>query len=789
MLTLNPTGQGAGNLASLTQTGPPNPVATPIAYTGIEDLALVVQAVDGDGIRIAGTANNDTFEVTPGVTPDAGSVNGTFGVGAVPFTLPNVTYSGNTIATGAVVGLPATVGALGINTGDQGGVDTVVYNGTSENDIFTVSNEGVTLQSAAWGGPPAPPVLFGSFTDTSTTNIAINAGNGDDQITIVSATAGTETYDFNGGNPDNGSDVLNLVDPGVLQNVIILPDPVDSTQQDVTGYSANATPIDVTGIELITYTGVPAAGGGRDDNLVVETGPGADNIRVEDQTAGVTARVSSQRMPDIDFTGLTTFTLGQNPNGDPGAVTATFVTQNLDPLTIYSLNGLSEDVLVVEGADSFPDIFTISNFGIAATAVLVTDTTAALGPVQVSNVPIGAFRPGEVRINTLAGDDTLIVQTGGLGLFDVNLINTRIIYDGGTGGDVLNVIGTPATAITAAVYTTGPDPKSGKFDFGTAASPADLTGQTLTGTMQIEFFNLEPVNSSVPIPTLVVNGTNANDTIRYTAGPTAAASIFGGSVAGTVSNGLNELINFNAAANLAINAMAGNDTVLFENTGVSATPFVPAAIPPLAPFGLTGLIQVNGGPGNDVIDGSGNQTFTPFSIYGDAGNDTLTGGLGNDFVYGGTGDDLLVNTGGSDTYDGAQFSAAVVAPNLPLPAAIPDLVLPGFLPAGNDTLLFRGTAGNDIMAANQLAPNGTPFIGLNYQQLTASPLGTGVALPLEANRIATRLATATGTPATSTIEEVRLDGDAGNDIIQVAHADVFTAPAGPAPPLLRQRPD
>ncbi len=744
---LRPAAQGAGTILPGTAGNQPT-----VGYTGLEELELVGQLADvggglGDTFGIAGTAGNDTFEFTPGSTPDAGSFAGIMdannATGTGPFPLPAITYN-------SMMAFGTTLLAINTDAANQGGTDTVVYSGTSVNDVFNVNNETVTLTSSAWGAG-SPTVNLGAVADTSTATIVINAGNGDDRINMVSASAATETYDFNGGNPDSGSDSLNLVDPGVVQNVVILPDPVDSTQQDVTGYSANATPIDVTGFELITYTG---AAGARDDTLVVETGPGADNIRVDDQFNKTTARVTSDHMPNIDFTNLLTFQL-EAPlappaaASDPGAVTATFVTAGLDPATAYQFIGRFEDTLVIEGADTFGDFYTIANpiAGPAGGNVVVTDVFFG---VVVSNLTTGPFAPGEVRFNTLAGDDRVRVLLGGISGADVDLIDTRIVYDGGTGGDLLDVVSGvagPATPITTAVYTAGPDPKSGKFDFGTVGSPADLTGQTLTGTMQIEFFNLEPVNSSVVMPTLVVNGTNANDTFRYTAGPTAVATVFGGSVAGTVSNGLNELINFNAAANLAINAMAGNDTVLFENTGVSATPFVPPALPPVAPFGLTGLIQVNGGPGNDVIDGSGNLTLTPFSIYGDAGNDTLTGGLGADFIYGGTGDDLLVNTGGTDTYDGAQFSAAVVAPFLPLPAAIPDVVLPGVLPAGNDTLLFRGTAGNDIMAANQLPPNGTPFIGLNYQQLTQPPLGTGVALPLEANRIATRFATATGTPA------------------------------------------
>ncbi len=394
------------------------------AFTGIENLVVVNQLADGDTIRIDGTANNDVFEVTPGVTPDTGSIAGTMGVGgAASFTLPNVSYSGVSFATAAGGGLPATTGRVGINTtaATQGGVDTIVYNGTSANDIFTVANENVTLTSAAWGGPNTPAVLFGSSANTTTVNIVINAAQGDDRINMVSASAGAETYDFNGGNPDAGSDSLAFVDPGAAQTVAILPDPVDPTQQDVTGYSANATPIDVTGFELITYTGA-----GRNDTLTVTPNTDDDEIRIENQSVTTaTASVTSQTLPEIHFTGLNVFNADSAiapPNA--GALEATFVTRNLDPATAYIFNGNSEDALIIEGADSFPDNYVVSNaFALGATgaATLITDMSTAPGPVvAVANgftglAPLPTFTPGEIRLHTKAGDDIVTIDTGGGG--------------------------------------------------------------------------------------------------------------------------------------------------------------------------------------------------------------------------------------------------------------------------------------------------------------------------------------------------------------------------------------
>lgn len=797
--TLFPTAQGAGNLISLTTVGLVQ-VSPTVAYTGVEDLAIVMQGGDGDGVRITGTANNDVFEVTPGVTPDAGRVNGTMAFGAPAyFNLPNITYSGNTIATPAAAGLPASVGALGINSGPaatQGGVDSVVYNGTSENDIFTVSNEGVTLTSAAWAGPNTPPVLFGSGVNTSTVNIVINAGNGDDRINMVSATAGTETYDFNGGNPSSGSDTLALVDPAAIagapnlaQTVFILPDVVDPTQQDIFGYSANLTAIDVTGIELITYTGDPGVGGVRDDILVV--GPNADNdqVRVSSQSAGVTARVTSQRLPEVHFTTLSAFFVDVGL-GNAGVIEGTFVTRNLDPGTSYNFVGRSEDILIIEGADTFPDNYVVSNglnLGGGGGIVLVTDMSTGPGPVvAVAGGLAGAvapgFFPGEVRLNTRAGDDRVTIDTGaggatagavyapafaavGFPLAPVDLVDTRIVYNGGTGGDVLRVVGTPATAVTNQVYTPGPDPTSGRIDYGTAGRAANLSGTTLTGMMQVEFTGLQPVIDVVPATNLTVNASNANNVVTYSQGPNTPAVAAN---TGLVAIDNNETIEFANKVVLTLNGLSGNDTITLANTGAAV------------PTGLTQIIAT-GGIGDDVIDASTSTLATPLRLYGGVGNDTLVGGLGGDALFGELGNDTLVDSPGNDAFDGGNngtLPVGFVFPALPAGVAIPAAVSdPITATAGFDTIVVRGTGGNDVLAVTQNAA--TAVAGVGYSLAIVNSAG-GAVPAATADVIASSAAGAVPNAVASrpSVEEVRIEAGFGNDEIVVAHSDAYVAATG-----------
>ena len=79
----------------------------------------------------------------------------------------------------------------------------------------------------------------------------------------------------------------------------------------------------------------------------------------------------------------------------------------------------------------------------------------------------------------------------------------------------------------------------------------------------------------------------------------------------------------------------------------------------------TSLIQVFGRAGNDPISlDEANGALPRANLFGDADNDTLTGGSGGDQLFGQAGTDTLLGRGGFDI-----LSAA--ARTTPLPAAMP----------------------------------------------------------------------------------------------------------------------
>jgi len=64
-------------------------------------------------------------------------------------------------------------------------------------------------------------------------------------------------------------------------------------------------------------------------------------------------------------------------------------------------------------------------------------------------------------------------------------------------------------------------------------------------------------------------------------------------------------------------------------------------------LGLGFMVVVDGGAGNDRLDGS--RTTFGVTLLGGIGNDVLAGGSGHDLISGGEGDDIVSGGLGNDT--------------------------------------------------------------------------------------------------------------------------------------------
>jgi Ca2+-binding RTX toxin-like protein len=116
-------------------------------------------------------------------------------------------------------------------------------------------------------------------------------------------------------------------------------------------------------------------------------------------------------------------------------------------------------------------------------------------------------------------------------------------------------------------------------------------------------------------------------------------------------------------------------------------------------------IVMGGTAGNDIIiSGDGDDT-----VYGDAGNDRLEGGAGNDAVLGGAGDDIISDSFGDNRLEGNAGNDVIVVGSM---LALGNLILGGdgqdFIITTEDISITFGGQGDDFIlgAKTNLPPTG-----------------------------------------------------------------------------------
>ncbi|MEX3011303.1 M10 family metallopeptidase [Hoeflea sp. TYP-13] len=226
----------------------------------------------------------------------------------------------------------------------------------------------------------------------------------------------------------------------------------------------------------------------------------------------------------------------------------------------------------------------------------------------------------------------------------------------------------------------------------------------------------------------VLNGGNGNDIL------------IGGDGADQFSGGDGDDWIWADTADTSFDGGAGFDRLIFQGaTGSNVA------------LAGTNIELAWGGSGNDVYDATG--VATGVYLYGNSGNDTLTGGNGDDFIAGGDDNDLLTGGGGNDTLvgDGGadQFSGGDGDDWIWADTA--DTSFDGG--AGFDRLIFQGATGSNVALAGtniELAWGGS-----GNDVYDATGVATGVYLYGNSGND-----TLTGGSGNDII-----DGGAGNDIL------------------------
>jgi len=263
---------------------------------------------------------------------------------------------------------------------------------------------------------------------------------------------------------------------------------------------------------------------------------------------------------------------------------------------------------------------------------------------------------------------------------------------------------------------------------------ADLSGGVLTLNVgsraalrtvqpgnQDENYSISHVSGSAGIETVIVTAFGVSETY---AGVSSISADFG-------DGNDTFLVNPGVLAGATIYGGAGNDNLAYSGSGFATL------------YGGSGddtLILGAGVSGGTVYGGDGNDTITAeitsgvgVSLYGEAGNDIMTGGSGSDYLSGGDGNDTLKGRGGADTIVGG---------------------------AGNDTLIeYLSTLGHGATFDGGTGTDQIKFLGsASADSFRASSEGTAQA----------RLSSYSGSTETAyllatNVESLVVDGQGGAD--------------------------
>ncbi len=655
--------QGSPNFPAGGSVSPNTGTLTTVGMLGVDASAVLSFDVMGGGttgtavLTVGGVTGLYNINLITGAATLVANLNSPFTAAATVLDNDSVTVN---------------VADNGTNTIDAGaGIDSITVNGTAMADTINVgaSMGRVTVVS---GGSNSS--IGGAET------LTVNAGNGNDTVTVADAVGGLISVTVNGQAGDDtitgggGNDVLNGGDGDDVINGGGGNDTINGgLGNDVINGGAGNDSI-VSGNNDLVITAVSAAGNlvtfnAATPNTILSSVPitglqmGETILGVDSRpaTGDLVALGSNARLYTIDTaTGTATFVaaLTNSMGGTPIVLQGTSFGVDFNPtsdrLRVVSNTGQSlrinpaNGVTIVDGSLN-PGMPSVT--AVAYTNSVAGATTTTLYDIDTNTDQLFIQNPPNAGTLVLVG--SLGVNADAVASFDIQAgssAGTAILTVGGvTGLYSINLMTGAATLMSTL---------NGQF----VAAAVVLDNDTVT-------FNVgdgnDVIDTGAGIDSIVVQGTAMADTINVTA---AMGRVLVNAGASSASIG--------GAENLTVNGNDGDDVITI---GAGVTDLV--------------SVVVNGNAGNDMITGSaGRETMNGNDgndmITGGDGNDVITGGAGNDTLLGGLGDDTIDGGDGDDTVDGGAGNDNLMG------GAGADTILGG---DGNDTIL--GGDGNDTVNA------------------------------------------------------------------------------------------
>ena len=722
---------------------------------GQDELVVNGSATGGDAFTVAAAAGRLSFQRTNLVpfTLNTGTVEDlriSSGGGDDTVTVGNTTGSG---LDGVTV-----FGGEGNDSVDLTGINLdalrlLSLDGEAGNDVVIVSagNDAANGSPDAFvlslvstlDGPEAEfsvngSTLFASADETA--RVQVNGSTDADTLTIVG------DADLGVPLPTNGL----LFNAGSANDSLVIAGVIEATAFNFTNATAGSAQIDLstvefTGLELVSDTSTATS-------RTVFFGPNSDTVTVSDfgtATDGV-VQVASASSPTTQVT-----------QAEGGALSINVGAGN-DSVTVAALDNTFGGDLFLDG-DSGNDTITIaSQANVTGLIDLSADggdgddllNAAAFGQTAVLFGGAGndVLRGGAGH-DQLFGDDGNDTFSGGAG---------NDLIRGGTGLDLLFEEADVDFTLTAQRLV-GLGTDNIRVDLaaltgGEGDNIIDASGFIGSVTLRAGGGNDEVIGS--PFVDILfgglgndtVSGNAGNDVLR---GEVGDDSLIGGTgndrmIGGT---GNDDFLWANGDNSDVITGDAGSDVLTVVGSTTAGDVFTLSANGTQARFQRTNLVaftldisgvegltaegdggddsftinslagvtnladlSFGGGAGNDTLNASA--TAAPVGAFGDAGNDSLTGGSGSDELNGGDGDDQIVGAAGNDSLsgDGGIDNLNGGADN--------DVLSGG---AGNDALngnagidqVFEEFDGNLTLSNSQLLGTGTDsLVSIEEAELT-----------------------------------------------------------------------
>jgi Ca2+-binding RTX toxin-like protein len=609
-VTMDLNGMERIQLAAL--GGADNIVVNNLAATNVKEVAIDLSGTPGtntgdgqaDSVTVNGTAGRDNVQVT-----------GTGGNVSVSGLASTVTIAGSEGANDRL-----TINTLDGNdvinaSGLAAGTTQLTIDGGAGNDTITGSDGADVLiggdgNDVITGGRGNDVAFLGSGNDT----FIWNPGDGSD---TVEGQDGTDTLVFNGSNANenidlsaNGGRVRLFRDVG---NVTMDLNSIEHIEVNALGGADTITVNDLTGTgvtQIALDLASPAGsntGDGQADNVIVNGTAGNDKISIASSGSSVLVNGLAAQVT-IAGAEASNDSLVINGLAGDDTIDASRLRAGHVNLTINGGDG-NDTITGSAGNDTV-----IGGRGNDIAFLGAGNDTFVWNPGDGSDVVEGQAGFDTLQFNGSNANENMELSANGS--------RARLFRDVGNvtmdlnGMERVNLVALGGADTITVDDMTGTDVKQVAIDL--SATPASNTGDGQADTV-------------------VINGTNGNDTITLTEDSNGVVTVSGLATTVTIS---------------------GFDPTLDR-------------------------IVINGLGGDDVINASGLPANVLFTANGGDGNDVLLGGLGNDTLNGGAGDDLLIGGGGQDILDGGTGNNVLLqAPVSHASALLGQFMASSFVTAG-----------------------------------------------------------------------------------------------------------